>query len=265
MDHTAGITFDCQGHRINGVDYGISITEGSDDRIRGCDIAANNVAIEINYSRNITVSDNTLTGSTYGSIKLYHSNDSLINNNTLRYPQRSGVYVSDSNRNTISSNELYVYGPYLSLTAGLVIGGSDNLIIGNDVWAGMGLWIWGGNTIISNMVCNHTGLNYDIWGGAGTSGSNNTCDLTNGYNDPGYIGCTRTCSGENGTATTTSTSTTSTTQEACVMPGNYPPCGAVELSEVVSAINLWADGIFELGGVVDLINSWADPEHNPPN
>jgi hypothetical protein len=47
------------------------------------------------------------------------------------------------------------------------------------------------------------------------------------------------------------------------MPGNYPPCGEVALSEVVDAINVWAEGRYDLGALIDLIDSWADPEGYP--
>ena len=47
------------------------------------------------------------------------------------------------------------------------------------------------------------------------------------------------------------------------MPGNYPPCDAVTLSEVVYAINRWATNDYTLGEVIDLINSWADPAGHP--
>jgi hypothetical protein len=40
--------------------------------------------------------------------------------------------------------------------------------------------------------------------------------------------------------TTTTTSSSTTTLGNCVMPGNYPPCDSVALSEVVDAINHWA-------------------------
>jgi len=49
------------------------------------------------------------------------------------------------------------------------------------------------------------------------------------------------------------------------MPGKYPPCAEVALSEVVAAINRWAAGEFALGDVINLINSWADPSAYPPN
>jgi hypothetical protein len=63
---------------------------------------------------------------------------------------------------------------------------------------------------------------------------------------------------------TSSTTTSTTLPEECAMPGNGPPCGVVELSEVVAAINQWAAGTFELGDLINLINSWADPAGHPP-
>jgi len=83
-------------------------------------------------------------------------------------------------------------------------------------------------------------------------------------------GVTTTTTTTSTTTSTTSTSstitsTTSTTLSACLMPGNNPPCGTVELSEVVSGINQWANGGMSLGEVIDLINSWADPASHAPN
>ena len=67
------------------------------------------------------------------------------------------------------------------------------------------------------------------------------------------------------TTSTTTTSTTSTTSPGCLMPGNAPPCGSVDLSEVVSGINKWTTGTMTLAEVIDLINSWADPISHVPN
>jgi hypothetical protein len=65
-------------------------------------------------------------------------------------------------------------------------------------------------------------------------------------------------------SSTSTSSTTSTTISQCVMQGNYPPCDAVTLSEIVDAINGWAAGNQNIGEVIGLINSWADPEGYPP-
>jgi pectate lyase len=66
------------------------------------------------------------------------------------------------------------------------------------------------------------------------------------------------------TTSTSSTSTTTTTIAQCIMPGNYPPCEEVTLSEVVNSINRWVEGVYYLGDLIGLINSWADPLSYPP-
>ena len=58
------------------------------------------------------------------------------------------------------------------------------------------------------------------------------------------------------TRTTTASSTTSTTQN-CKIRGDYPPCGDVTLSEIVNAINKWANDQMTLTEIVNLINAWA--------
>jgi beta-glucosidase len=66
------------------------------------------------------------------------------------------------------------------------------------------------------------------------------------------------------TSSGSSTSTTSTTIQQCIMPGNYPPCGEVTLTEVVNVINQWRLDELGLGDVIALINSWADPITHTP-
>lgn len=59
------------------------------------------------------------------------------------------------------------------------------------------------------------------------------------------------------TSTTTSTSSSTTTLQTCDLPGDYPPCGTISLSEVVDRINKWANDEAGLQEVIDLINEWA--------
>jgi hypothetical protein len=63
------------------------------------------------------------------------------------------------------------------------------------------------------------------------------------------------------TTTTSSTSTTltttSTTLGNCTIAGDYPPCGEITLSEVITYINEWVIGEASLSDVVALINAWA--------
>jgi hypothetical protein len=87
-------------------------------------------------------------------------------------------------------------------------------------------------------------------------------DLIDCYSPVDTTTTTTTTSTSTTTSTTSTTSTTLTGQ--CVMPGNYPPCEEVSLTEVVDAIGLWASGSIGLGEVIDLINSWADLIGYPP-
>jgi hypothetical protein len=56
---------------------------------------------------------------------------------------------------------------------------------------------------------------------------------------------------------TSTTSTTTTSVLQCNLPGDYPPCNEVTLSEVINAINKWVTGELKLSEIVTLINAWA--------
>jgi len=77
-----------------------------------------------------------------------------------------------------------------------------------------------------------------------------------------YIATSTTTTSTTTTSTTTttiaaSTTTTTTLEGECTLVGDYPPCGVVELSEVIDLINTWAAEHAELSDVIDLINAWA--------
>jgi hypothetical protein len=44
---------------------------------------------------------------------------------------------------------------------------------------------------------------------------------------------------------------------SCPLIGDFPPCGTITLSEVVSLINLWSTGGAKLSDVVALVNAWS--------
>lgn len=72
---------------------------------------------------------------------------------------------------------------------------------------------------------------------------------------------TTTTTTNNTTTTTTTTSTTTTTTTAsCTLAGDYPPCDAVTITEVVNYINEWADNNAALNDVILLINAWAQTQ-----
>jgi hypothetical protein len=120
------------------------------------------------------------------------------------------------------------------------------------------LWVCSPNIVSGCKVCDENG--------SGWTDDNSRCPA-------GQTCVNGNCSASTTTSTTTtttstsrssSTSTTSTTVPQCAMPGNYPPCAEVALSEVVAAINQWAADEFDLRDVISLINSWADPLGYPP-
>jgi hypothetical protein len=53
--------------------------------------------------------------------------------------------------------------------------------------------------------------------------------------------------------------------ESCALSGDYPPCGAVSLSEVIGRINQWAAGNSSLSDVVGLISAWSAPQEHVSN
>jgi len=59
------------------------------------------------------------------------------------------------------------------------------------------------------------------------------------------------------TVLTTTTSTSTTIVGECTLTGDEPPCGEVELAEVIDLISLWAAEGATLADVIDLINAWA--------
>jgi len=107
--------------------------------------------------------------------------------------------------------------------------------------------------------------------GAGTAGQNATIHITeylttdSGEEITGGVSVTFVIAGNETTTTnTTSTSTTSTSSSTsttvpgeCTLTGDEPPCGEIELAEVIDLINLWAADGAELSEVIDLINAWA--------
>ncbi len=151
--------FDCQGHTIDGdginVDFGIILIEKSGNTITNCIITNFHEGIDLRSSSN---------------------NNNLISN-TANDNGNHGIYIGHSYNNRL-------------------IGNTANNNQHN------GLYLTGyltNNTIESNTFCNNNPTGgpfwYDIVDLDSTSGDDNTCDTTDGYNDAGTTGCTYSCSG----------------------------------------------------------------------
>jgi len=107
------------------------------------------------------------------------------------------------------------------------------------------------NTLNSNRACSNTESDFYLSESPVNYGDGNTCDNPDGWNDEGDSGCTYDCSA------VTTTSTTTTIEGECSLEGDTPPCGEVELSEVIDFITEWVAGNATLSDVIKLINAWA--------
>jgi parallel beta-helix repeat protein len=260
LDGRSGVSLDCQGHTLadNSTTYGttaVLIRSGGGNQVRNCRITNYDRGIVSNRSDGGVYEANIIDYAAVCAVSLFSSNHSIVRDNVLNH-SATGVSLQYSRNNTLSLNT--IKQPIGSATGINVSSSSNNSLIGNDISAGLtGIWMDSGsegNSLYSNLVCLpvystgivlSNGLNY---------GDNNTCDATVRYDDACVTGCKNTCSAS--TTTTTTTSTTST-QGQCPLPGDYPPCAAVSLDEIVNRINEWAAGRADLAEVVNLINVWA--------
>ncbi len=94
----------------------------------------------------------------------------------------------DVHSNTLTSNG-----------TGLLLGFSSNAVIANntinDNYTGISIENATGSQIDQNVVCDNSFRDFDVSGGSSNSGDNNTCNVSDGWNDTGASGCTSLCSG----------------------------------------------------------------------
>lgn len=88
-------------------DYGISISSSNNISVNNNNIISSEYSgIEIDESENVTVTNNRFEACEYGdSICLYESRDCLLKGNWI-IGGYTGIYVSGSDSNTISKNEI---------------------------------------------------------------------------------------------------------------------------------------------------------------
>ncbi len=116
----------------------------------------------------------------------------------------SGIWLYGASNNTIENCVI------TDFYSGINISVSSNITLTNNTANLNALGIYMKNftnsTLDTNTACNNTVLDLNISGGSsGNSGSGNTCDNPDGWNDTGTTGCTTLC-----TATTTTTVSTTT-------------------------------------------------------
>ncbi|ODS35435.1 hypothetical protein BEH94_01360 [Candidatus Altiarchaeales archaeon WOR_SM1_SCG] len=189
--------FDCQGHVIDGDnsagnnDFGIDLNGKSNNVIRNCEIRE--------FSG--------VWGSSWGHgkiIRLTNANNVTIINNTIHDGNnaRTGIGLSDSNNCRIINNTIYNMNgndghPYRGIWIDGYWAGSssNNTVAGNKLSSndyGIYLHYVSNNTINNNQICSN--VVYDIISNYdGNSGDNNTCNITNNWDDTGAAGCTYSC------------------------------------------------------------------------
>lgn len=119
-------------------DYGISISSSNNISVNNNNIISSEYSgIEIDGSENVTITNNRFEACEYGdSICLYESRDCLLKGNRI-IGGYTGIYVSGSDSNTISENEIIdtVDGVYLSQAG-------DNRLYQNRIESSSsGIWL----------------------------------------------------------------------------------------------------------------------------
>ena len=217
--------FDCQGYTINGdgTGYGVLIDyKINNQTIKNCVI--NNFSEGIYgefddsnifkfYNNTITntgtgihiwcasyprasgeIINNTINSSSVDGINIYQVWLSKIENNKIYNTVRYGIYFDDAPNNNVSNNTLInnTYGMYFYIDS------NSNILTGNNITSGdYGVVFHNGyvssNTLNDNLFCSNT---KDIENdGTANIGYNNTCDITNNWNDNEiYSGCRYNCS-----------------------------------------------------------------------
>ncbi|MCA9998456.1 MAG: right-handed parallel beta-helix repeat-containing protein, partial [Anaerolineales bacterium] len=153
----SNLTFDCNGHTIDGDDIaidpenGIGMFHGSNNTIQNCTVSDFSYGIYLWDVTNHTLSNNVLLSNGAG-LALNYADTSTVNNNTSSDNYTGILIDNDSDLNSINTN---VVCNNSSTDFSLVSGSGSN----------------------------------------GNAGDNNTCNLPDGWNDSGTTGCTYLCSG----------------------------------------------------------------------
>ncbi len=120
--------------------------------IDGINASHAGVGIELWNTSDSEIIDSTIYSNNCNGIFLHDSNRNTISRNYISDGWNRGVYLVSSEENLISSNEISDFG------RGLMISSSENLIIGNNVtWNRIGFQMYSGNNeLYYNNILNNT-------------------------------------------------------------------------------------------------------------
>ena len=172
FENKVGITFDCQGHNLEGGPeggYGIYLHYSSNNTIKNCKVSL--------FSK---------------GIYLHHSPLNNLIHNTASNNQAYGISLSFSDNNVIKNNvaNSNAYGMYIPVSSHNEI--SDNTADSNSV---SGIYIPHGcdNVLSQNRFCANTDGDIRSFESECNTGNENLCETTHNWDDEGATGCTYSC------------------------------------------------------------------------
>ncbi|PKP59426.1 MAG: hypothetical protein CVT88_05535, partial [Candidatus Altiarchaeales archaeon HGW-Altiarchaeales-1] len=211
IDNPAGFNnkvFDCQGHTIDGddigTDYGIYLDGKTENVIKNCMVSDFKYGIRFSYSSNNTITNSTINSNWDTGIFLFTSSNNNLSDNIVNSNSYGIDLFNNSNFNKISNNRIFnnsdigieVSNQGFGYGFGYGDGNANNTIEGNNI-SSNGIGIYSQNstsTINNNYVCGNTNLDFNSSDWLSSSGDNNTCNNSNGWNDTSSMnGCSWLC------------------------------------------------------------------------
>ena len=160
--------------------------------------------IYLSSSSNNSLTNNTANSNNRYGIYLSSSSNNSLTNNTANLNNVTGIYIfGNSNFNKILNNKILNNGK-----TGITLsncgfwghcydnaGNSNNIIKDNKILNNnVGIFSHQSNsTINNNVVCRNANLDFNSSAWQSSSGDNNTCNNSDGWNDTSVTGCKISC------------------------------------------------------------------------
>ena len=242
---TVGVTLDCQGNGISGslVSWtsGVVFNLSSGCIVRNCRLSKFYLGAYSYFSNNSALTGSTVYNNSQDGIYVYYSHYITINSSVFYSDGWMAMNLYNSNHSVVSSNSVS------STSYGIQLRGANNCVltgntVNNNTYSGVHIdVVASGNTLNNNVVCWNGIRDFNNSLSSGNGGTENTCDKVRGWNDNGKTNCTYACS----------------TVNQCSLKGDYPPCGAITVQEILNLITQWAQGKATVADVLALITAWA--------